>query len=495
MPTPRGAAPSLAPGLTERNRFWIFVAALASVSMTAIEGTIVATAMPTIVGALGDFDLMSWVFAAYLLTQAVTIPIYGRLADLYGRKPLLLAGISVFLAGSVLCGLARSMAALVLFRIVQGIGAGAVMPVGRTLIGDVYHGADRARMQGYVSGAFIGSAIFGPLAGAFLVAHWTWPLVFWINLPFGLAAMAMLAFLYRERIETRERRVDYLGSLLICLASGLLLFALAEAPRLAAALTLALAGAAAASLVLFILHERRAANPIWPTSLWRDRIVASGNIVNLALGATTMPTAAFLPAYIQGVMGDSAFVAGMALMAMSVLAGLGAVLAGGIMLRTSFRTSATVGAVLLTAGCVMMALLDPARGAGWAIASASLMGFGMGMNNNTYMVSIQAAADWSQRGIATSSIIFTRILGQAAGAAGFGGILNAELAGRGGADLVNRMLVPSLRQALAPQDIAPVMAAFDHALHTVFAICVALALLVMAVGFLLPAGRGLRERR
>jgi len=464
--------------------------------MTAIEGTIVATAMPTIVGALGDFDLMSWVFAAYLLTQAVTIPIYGRLADLYGRKPLLLAGIFIFLIGSVLCGLAWSMATLVGFRIVQGIGAGAVMPVGRTLIGDVYHGADRARMQGYVSGAFIGSAVLGPLVGAFVVAHWAWPWVFWVNVPFGLAATAMLAFLYRERIEARERHIDYLGSLLLCLASGFLLFALAEASRLAIAVTLALVALSAVALTLFVLCERRVAHPIWPMSLWRDRFIASGNIVCLALGATTMAIAAFLPAYIQGVMGDSAFVAGLALMGLSVLAPVGAVLAGRMMLHFSYRSSATAGAVLFTLGCVMMALLDPTRGAGWAMASASLMGFGMGMNNNTYMVSIQAGTAWSQRGIATSSIIFTRILGQAAGAAGFGGILNAELSGRaGGADLVNRMLVPSARETLAPQDLAPVMQAFDHALHSVFAICVALALLVMAVGFLLPSGRGLRQDR
>src|SRR5579862_1416723 len=163
-----------APGVAAENRVLIFVAALASVFITAIESTIVATAMPTIVARLGGFELLSWVFTVYLLTQAVTTPIYGRLSDLYGRKPLLLFGIALFLVGSALCGLAWSMPSLILFRIVQGLGAGAIMPVGRTLIGDVYHGADRARMQGYEIGTFIGAAVFGPVVGAFLVAHAVW---------------------------------------------------------------------------------------------------------------------------------------------------------------------------------------------------------------------------------------------------------------------------------------------------------------------------------
>jgi EmrB/QacA subfamily drug resistance transporter len=473
-------------------RVWIFVAALATVFMTAIEGTIVATAMPTIVASLGGFEYLSWVFTAYLLTQTVTIPIYGRLSDVYGRKPLLLLGVGLFLVGSVLCGFAWNMLSLVAFRVVQGIGAGAVMPVGRTLIGDVYHGAERARMQGYVSGVFVGAAVLGPMVGAFLVAHAPWPMVFWINVPFGIAAMAMLALLLRERIELRQHRIDYIGSVLLAIGTGVLMFALAEAARVGVAATCAILAVAVAVLALFLWWEMRVPEPVWPLDLWRDRVIASGNVVSLAFGATTMGFAAFLPAYIQGVMGRSAFAAGASLMAMSCAGPIGAVLAGRIMLRSSYRTSAAAGALISTVGSCIMLLLAPDSSIALPTASGLLIGFGMGMNNNTYMVAVQADTGWSRRGIATSTILFTRILGQSVGAALFGGILNARLANEpGGGDLVTRMLEPALRQTIPAAAMQPVLHAFDAALHVVFAIMLALTIVVLVVGILLPAGHGL----
>ena len=173
--------------------------------ITQIESTIIATAMPTIVGEIGGFDLLSWVFTVYLLTQAVTTPIYGRLSDIYGRKPILLIGMGLFLLGSVFCGLAWNMSSLVAFRAIQGLGAGAITPVGRTLIGDVYHGADRARMQGWVSGVFVGAAVVGPVIGAFLVAHTIWQMVFWVNVPMGAIAAAILYFALHETHRATAR--------------------------------------------------------------------------------------------------------------------------------------------------------------------------------------------------------------------------------------------------------------------------------------------------
>ncbi len=476
-------------------RILIFIAALASVFITAIESTIVATAMPTIVASLGGFELFSWVFTAYLLTQAVTTPIYGRLSDLYGRKPLLLLGIALFLAGSALCGFAWNMMSLVAFRVVQGLGAGALMPVGRTLIGDVYHGAERARMQGYVSGVFVAAAVLGPVVGAFLVAHTTWPMVFWINLPLGLAAGAILLWALHERVERRRQRLDWGGSALMCVGTSTLLFALAQASTLSLGAMSVLIAVAVATLVLFVVYEQYVPAPIWPMSLWRDRVVSSGNLVSLALGATMMGVAAYLPVYIQGVIGDSAFVAGLTLMSMSATSPIGAVLAGQIMLRASYRTSATAGAVLYIIGCVMMAMLGPHSTAYWAMGAGLLMGLGIGLNNNTYMVAIQSDSGWSSRGIATSAFIFSRILGQALGTAAFGGILNAGLAVylKGKGDLVAQIMDPKLRAALPPQIIAPLMHEFDHALHLVFLILVALSVVVMIVGVRLPKGRSIRR--
>jgi EmrB/QacA subfamily drug resistance transporter len=483
-----------AEGIARRDRVWIFVAALASVFMTAIEATIVATAMPTIVGALGGFELLSWVFTSYLLAQTVTIPIYGRLSDLYGRKPILLVGIAVFVLGSVLCGFAWSMLSLVLFRVLQGIGAGAVMPVGRTLIGDVYHGAERARMQGYVSSVFVGAAIVGPMAGAFLAAHTIWPMVFWVNVPVGIAVGALLLWKLKESVEYGRPRIDYIGSGLLGVGTGLLMLVLADIARLSATAVTVLLAAAALALALFTFWESRTPEPIWPLSLLRDRVVASGNIVSFALGATTMGYAAFLPAYIQGVMGKSAFIAGVILMAMSSAGPVGAVLAGRIMLRSSFRAAASVGAAVSIAGSLMLLRLSPESGILLLLAGGLFLGFGMGINNNTYMVAVQANSGWRLRGAATSTVIFTRILGQAMGAALFGGIVNAHLpAHADGGDLATRMLDPALRQSVPAAALQPMLDAFDKALHLVFVIILAFAGLVLAVGLLLPARYGLRQ--
>src|SRR4051794_12878503 len=175
--------------------------------MASVEGTIVATAMPTIVADLGSFRLFSWVFAAYLLSQAASTPIYGRLSDIFGRKPIFFAGATLFLVSSLACGFAWGMVPLIVFRILQGLGAGAVQPIGTTIVGDIYGPADRARMQGWLSSIWGISAVSGPLLGGFIVEHLHWSLIFWINLPIGIAAMALLAVYFHEQVESRSHRV------------------------------------------------------------------------------------------------------------------------------------------------------------------------------------------------------------------------------------------------------------------------------------------------
>lgn len=479
--------------MTASSRPWVFVATLSTLFMAAIETTIVATAMPSIVGSLGGFEFFSWVFTSYLLTQAVMIPIYGRLADLYGRKRILFIGIGLFLIGSVLCGLAWSMISLVAFRVVQGIGAGAVMPVAQTLLGDVYRGADRARMQGYVSSVFGGAAILGPVVGAFIVAHMPWSMVFWINVPLGIIAAAMLALTLHERLERQKHRVDYVGSALMTFGTGVLMFTLVQATTLGLATIFTLIAASIISLAMLLIYERTVPEPMLPVTLWRSRIVAGSNVVNLATGAAMMGITAFLPAYMQGVMGTSTIVAGLALTAMSAGWPVGGFTSGRVMLRFSFRTTAAAGGFVFVIGSLMLIALDPARGPLWAIASASLIGFGMGLANNCYMVAVQASVAWRQRGIATSSIVFTRIFGQAVGTAVFGGILNSGLSGHlsGHDDIVNRLMVPALRQSLPMAEIEPVMRAFSDALHNVYLISGVMALIVLVTALGLPAGLGL----
>lgn len=477
-------------GVTSASRPWVFAATLATMFMAAIEGTIVATAMPSIVGALGGFEHFSWVFTSYLLTQAVTVPIYGRLADLYGRKRLLFLGIALFLAGSVLCGLAWNMTALIVFRVVQGLGAGAVVPVSQTLLGDIYRGADRARMQGFISSVFASSALLGPVVGAVLVAHTSWSMVFWVNVPLGLVAAALLAVTLRERVERRQHRIDYPGSILLALGTCVLMYALVEFSTLGAGAIAALVACAVLLLGGFVLHEMRAQEPLLPLELWRNPMVTYGNVASLTSGAAMMGIAAFLPAYMQGAMGESVLAAGYALMALSGAWPVGGFLAGRISLASSYRAAVVSGGIVIVVGSMMMIALDPTRGAAWAIASALLVGFGMGLTNNTFGVAIQANVEWAQRGIATSSTVFTRIIGQSLGTAVYGGIVNMGLAPymAGGGDLVNRIMEPALRREIPAAEIAPIVTAFAEALHRVYLINGGLALVIMVMALGMPAG-------
>ncbi|MEA2770494.1 MAG: hypothetical protein QOD93_3456, partial [Acetobacteraceae bacterium] len=205
------------PHMAERphgaRRRLILTACLIATFMAAVESTIVATIIPTIVSDLGGFNLFTWVFTVYLLTQAVTIPVYGRLADLYGRKPVFFFGTALFLAGTILCGLAWDMPSLVCFRALQGCGAGAIQPIAATILGDIYLPAERGRIQGLVSSVFGVSAVIGPSLGAFLVAHLSWRVVFWVNVPIGIAAIVMIAVYLQETVKHRQHRIDWAGSL------------------------------------------------------------------------------------------------------------------------------------------------------------------------------------------------------------------------------------------------------------------------------------------
>ena len=467
----------------------MLAAVIATIMISAIEGTIIATVMPTIVGALGGFDLFAWAFTAYLLTQGVTIPIYGRLADIYGRKRILLAAIGLFLCGSVLCGFAWSMTALVAFRVVQGIGAGGLIPISQTIVGDLYTPAERARMQGYISSIWAVGSIVGPLIGAFLVAYTIWPMVFWVNVPIGAVAAAMLVLWLKEDMQHREHRIDFLGSGLLMVGTAALMLALVQATKLGAGAFLGLVGSAVALIFLFFLHERRAPEPMLPVPLLANRVVGAANAACLALGALIMGSTAFLSLDVQGVMGRSALAAGMVLAAPSVSWPIGSSLGGWLMLRTSYRATATFGAVPLLIGSLMMIALDPSRGPLWAGTGGAFIGIGMGLTNNTFTVAVQSIVAWNQRGIATSTISFARILGQSLGAAIFGGTINAALAAHGASgDIVDRLLDPTLRRSMTSAEIAPLMSAIAEGIHHVYLITGLLVLMVFAMGIALPAG-------
>ena len=482
-------AQHLRPAVIVPHRGIVFVAALIATFIPAVESSIVATAMPTIVGNLDGFRLFAWVFAVPLLTMAVTIPLYGRLADIYGRKRVFFFGTGVFLVGTTLCGFARSVELLICFRAIQGLGSGAIQPIAMTIVGDIFTPAERARVQGWSSAVFGLAAVVGPALGAFLVQHVHWSVVFWVNVPIGGIAIVMFALFLPERIERRRHRIDFLGGVLLIAGIGSLMLALVQATSLSTVNIIALVALGAAALCLLYWYERRIPEPMLPLEMWRRRVVALCNFAGFGASATMMAVSALLPTYVQGVMGESPAIAGVVIGAQSVSWMFAAFAAGRLMIRTSYRLTASAGAVTLVIGAVMLTMLTPQSPTWWPAAAAFVQGIGMGFCNTTFLVAIQGNVAFHERGIGTSSQMFMRIMGQSVGAAAYGAIVNLSvnqlLPGKGG--LVNRMLDPATRDTLGAGNLARLADAVGIAAHHAFVLALVIAAGTLVATIALPA--------
>jgi EmrB/QacA subfamily drug resistance transporter len=438
------------------HRKLVFAGLLLAMFMGAIEATIVATAMPSIASELGGFALYSWVFSSYLLMQAVTIPAFGKLSDMIGRKPVFVAGVVIFLIGSVLCGFARTMPWLIAFRFMQGFGAGAVQPITTTLAGDLYSLEERGRIQGYMSGVWGISSILGPLAGGIIVHSVGWPWIFWINIPIGIAAIALVVINLHETVDIPvTRSIDYAGATLLLGGVGALMLALTQSGTWGVEVLLPLAGASVVAFILFVRQERRAPDPLMALSLWENGLIRYANIAGLTSGILMIGMITFLPTYVQGVLGGSALLAGFTLSVMTVGWPLSAFAAGKRIARLGVRRFVRFGGVALMVGALIVATLA-STGALAAGVGSFIIGIGLGLVNTTTLVAIQASVSWSQRGVATATNMLMRILGQALGAAMFGGLLNWRLAAwlkRNGASesisLERMQTSPLLREGLA----------------------------------------------
>jgi EmrB/QacA subfamily drug resistance transporter len=468
-------------------RPFVLAACMLAMFMAAIESTIVATAIPSIVEDLGGFRLFGWVFGAYLLAQSVTIPIYGRLADLYGRRRVLFFGAAVFLVGSTLCGFAPSMLALILFRALQGLGAGAILPIASTIIGDIYTPYERAKMQGWLSSVWGFAAVVGPLLGAFIVTSLSWSVIFWINLPVGAAAIAALAVFYPEVVQRRPHRIDFAGAALMVAAVGLLMASLLQA-RALGWWVLAPLALSATSFAALIAQERVASEPLLPLGLWRNRMILAGNLGSLAIGAAMMSCSAFLPVYIQGVMGLPVLAGGTALALMSTCWPIASTIGGRLMMIRSYHFNVTLGGAILLAGSVALPVSLKGGSLLGADIAAGVIGAGLGLCSSTFLVAVQSAAAQHVRGIATASTVFCRMTGSALGTAVLGAVLNLRLGGLFQGDPVQTLMDRDARAALATSELARLAAAVDGALHLVFWAGAGLALLAFALAFLTPRG-------
>jgi EmrB/QacA subfamily drug resistance transporter len=445
----------------------VVAALMLTVGLAAIDSTIVATAVPQIVADLGGFSLFPWIFSIYLLTQAVTVPIYGRLSDVFGRKPVLLVGVAGFLAGSILCAVAWSMVALIVFRGVQGLAAGAILPTTTTIVGDLYEPAERGRIQGYISSVWGVSAIVGPALGGFFAQYWTWRGIFWLNLPIGVGAAWLIRRHLHERIERRTHRIDYAGAAALTLACSLLILALLEGGvswAWSSSVSVALFALSAALLAAFVQIERTVAEPILPLWIFQHRTLLAANLAGLAIGAILIGQSSYVPTYAQRVVGVGAVVAGFAMAAMTIGWPIAATLAPRVYMRIDYRRTALLGGVISLAGCLLLALFVVGDAGIWRVAVASfVLGVGLGFASVSTVVAVQSVVGWGTRGVVTGSNMFIRTLGSAVGVAVFGSIANGRLAHR--------------RQTPA---------AIFHAVHGVFWALVAVAVLGIVAQLLLP---------
>jgi MFS family permease len=406
----------------------VFACLAIGMFMVAIEATIVSTAMPSIVGRLGGFKFYSWVFTAFLLTQAATTVMFGKLADLYGRRSVLVGGIALFLVGSLLCGFAWSIGSLIAFRLLQGLGAGSIMPVTTTLMGDLYTPAERATRQGYVGSVWGISAVVGPLLGAVIVERFTWQWIFWMNIPIGLLTIAGLMLFLHEDVELRGHKLDLPGAGLFLVSISALLVVLTEGAaggRLALVLGCAVlfVGAGAAC----IRQENRAAEPMIPLALWGSPLIAWANAATLGAGMVFMGATSFLPVYMQGVMGRPATQAGVAITMMSLGWPLAVFWSRWILGRRGVASSGRIGAVLVLVGAAFFPFMSAKGSMVVGGVGAFFLGAGMGLLTNACTILVQSSVDWSQRGAATSSSVFARTLGGMLGVALLGGGLNTGL--------------------------------------------------------------------
>ncbi len=334
------------PPLT-RDQLLVTAGIMAAIAVAALDSTVVGTAMPTIIGQLGGLSEYAWVFTAYLVTSTTTVPLYARLADIHGRKPVFLVGLTLFVVGSVLCGTATSMPALIAFRALQGLGAGAVQPISFTIAGDIFSPRQRARMQGLFSGVWGLSAIIGPALGGVITTTVGWPWVFEINLPVGILAGLIIWFAFHERFERRSQSIDWLGAGLLTGSIVLLLFAVSEGGQLfgwTSPLVVAMLAGAVALFVAFVLNSRRTPAPLIDLDLLRSPLVRAGLGIGTLAGVVMFGLTTYVPPMVQGVHGGTALEAGAAVAAMSIGWPIASVLAGRLLIRIGAGRSCSRGA-------------------------------------------------------------------------------------------------------------------------------------------------------
>jgi EmrB/QacA subfamily drug resistance transporter len=443
-----------------------------------------------------------------LLTSTTTVPIYGKLAYLFGRKPIFLFGTALFLFGSIASGASQSMEQLIVFRAIQGLGAGAVLPIVLTIIGDIFVLEERARVQGLFSGVWALSSIVGPALGGLIVDHFSWRWVFYINIPFGLLSAFLLVISFNEKVERKKLSLDYIGTLTLTGGIVALLFALLQGGTNWAWNSLPSIGLFALSallLVLFIYQENRAPEPILPLTLFKNRIIAISSIGGVILGVIMFGITSYVPLFVQGVKGGTATSAGVTLVPLLIAWPISSTLSGKVILRFGYRFTAVMGAFFATLGVGMVTLFHMDTGLPFIVVSMLMIGTGLGFMSTAFIIAVQNAVPWNLRGVATASTQFVRTMGGTVGVAVMGTILNAQMALHfipifaHYADVLARLLkglapsnvllTPDVRSTLPIDVLRQLQAALAQSLFWVYALMFVCVLIGLAIMFFLPGGK------
>ena len=493
---------STVPGFTTRQLWMVLSALMLSVLLASMEISIISTALPTIVGEFQAFESFAWVGTAYIVTAAIGTPLLGKLSDLLGRRNVFLATLGLFVVGSLLCGLAQSMGQLIAFRAVQGLGGGAIQALAFAILGDILPPRQRGKYIGYFTLAFVGAALLGPLIGGFIIDHYTWPWIFFINVPLGAIAGAVAYVALRLPFPRRPARLDWGGAVLLSVAVAAIMIALEEGqhgwtqPRV-----LSLAALGGVTAVAFVMVERRAAEPIIPLRLFRDRAVTTATGIGMCAGILAFGAGQFLPLYFQ----DSLFVSptesGLRMMPQMLGVTLGTFGIGRLIARTGLcKPWPIIGSAVAVAGSLVIAQITGTTSYLTLIVPMIAIGFGMAAIFTTSSIVAQNAVEFGDLGVVTSTIMLFRSLGGSFGLAAFGTVLNTtirtELPSRLGVsaseagDLIRS---PQEIQAMPTIEREAVIDSVALGVGRVYLLCGAVMVVAFVLSLVLPE-RPLRDR-
>jgi EmrB/QacA subfamily drug resistance transporter len=478
----------------------VFGGLLLVMLLAALDSTIVATALPTIVGEFGGLAHISWVVTAYLLAQTIVTPIYGKLGDLYGRKRVLQVAIVIFLVGSALCGLSQSMSHLIIFRAVQGLGGGGLMVTTQAVVADVVPPRARGRYQGIFGAAFGFASIAGPLVGGYFTTHWTWRWIFYINLPVGIIALVVLAATLPAQSSFARHAIDYLGAALLAvtLASIVLVTDLGGTVyEFSSPLMIALIVISVAGLIAFVVVERRASEPILPLPLFRTRDVWVTSVVGLIVGFALIGSVTYLPVFLQIVKGLSPTESGLRMVPLMAGTLVTSIIAGQLVSRTGkYRLFPIIGTTIVTLSLLLISRMTAETSTLAASLYMLLLGLGLGFVMQVLIIAVQNAVDYRDLGVATSNAILFRFIGGSLGTALLGAVLATQLnanvqrlmPGTAALDSIS----PQALNGLSPALRAAYTEAFVASLSSVFLVAAVISFFGLLVALLLPE-RPLRE--